>query len=184
MHACIAACSLALLLAISFHTTETRRESAAFDSLERALREVLNAISCQELPAIELEDLLLNSPVTIDTKVKLRSLEIPDKDDCKATQLLHFLDFRRNGSNPRCMLNAFPRLRLIPNPSGTPIFPAHFMDWQCSSECVEVFAGPGETNYELLERLDTCSNNTADWRYREATNSHPVNPTTRCVCRV
>ena len=174
-----------ILLAVSFRTTETRavEKAAAYDSLERALRQVLTAISCRELTATELEHLFREyaSLGNISSCIEeiLKSLEIPNREDCKGTQLLHFLDFRHNGSNQRCMLQALPRLRLISNSSEMAVFPAYYMDWECSSDCDEQIWTP--RNYELMQRTNTCSENTADWRVIEAAETHSLNVTSHCI---
>lgn len=186
---------LIILLAVSFRTpethaaslriTETREKSAAFDSLERTLREVLEAISCRELTSTELGSLFEGyatlGNISSCTEDRLDSLEIPDKEDCRRRQLLHFLDYREEGSDPECLSRAFPRLRLIPNATEISVFPAYYMDWKCSSDCDEQILTPN--NFELLQRTNTCSDYTADWKVIEAARPHSLNATSRCVVR-
>ena len=167
----------------SSHTVEARPNAgvramaASYPSLEQALRRLLKEVTCRELTEAELEhDFLRNSSrfITYNVRRLLKSISLAESDNCQQrARQLHFLDYR---GATNCS-EALPALRLIH--STTPVFPAYYMEWECGAGCTE--RRRRVRNYELLQRVNTCSDGTADWTDIEASASHPLDVIEMCV---
>ena len=157
-------------------------KTVSFAYLEKALRRVLEEITCRELTTEELEyKYHFDSNVTSNGRMNLKSIVIPDQEDAWK---LHYLDLRRDGGDPNCVKKALPRLRMIEGripTSKVPVFPAYYMDWECSEDCVENIRN--EDNYELLQRTDSCSDGVRDWDTIQAPTDYPLSVTRKCICR-
>ena len=143
--------------------------------LENALRSVWQELVCRELNTTELNDLFLtNTNISTDVQDRLKSIEI--QEDCKVFRPVYYLDFRKS-IHPSCANFSLPRIRSIK--SEVPVFPAYYMDWECSGPCTAEYT-PRVRNYELLQRTNDCKNGTEEWIYIEAGRSHPLTGARNC----
>lgn len=189
MRLCLVLSVLFVAVALSFRTAETRPNSGprqiveSYPSLEQALRRLLKEVTCRELNASELNiQFTNNGSIPFSVRKLVKSIDIPlytEQDrptGCyeRIEHPIHFLDYRQQSND--CS-RALPALRLID--STTQVFPAYYMDWECGTGCTE--QRRCINNYVLLQRTDTCSDGTADWRTIDASEGPPLNVIEGCI---
>lgn len=147
----------------------------SLNTLERALRDVLNELECRRPDLTELaHNFQWNINITMDVAELLREIFVPI--NCTHTVPLHYLDFRSSIAS-ECVNQSKPRIRRIE--STTTVFPTHYMDWECTGSC-----SGGRTqavrNYELLQRTDGCSDGMEKWIGVEAATIYPLEVALTC----